>query len=179
LGDRVLGLVISQKLLDLYPDEQVGKLDKRFAFLVNKQTCLKIAKSLKIKNFFILGKTYKNKKKIEDRLLSDLIEALIGAIYLDLGFLTAKKFILDLWKDYFNVANNSLVDSKTKLQEYSLNLYKKLPIYKLVKSYGPRHKPIYKVGVKIFNSKQHVGTGKSIKLAEQNAAKSLLNDLKK
>ena len=179
LGDRVLGLVISKKLYELYPNESEGDLDKRFAFLVNKKTCLKIANYLKLKNYLILGKTYSKKIDVEDKILSDSCEALIGAIFLDSDIDTVEKIILYLWKNEIKKTFKTLVDPKTKLQEYSLKISKKLPIYKLLKFTGPRHKPIYKVSVSIENSKQFTGNGKSIKIAEQNAAKKLLNNIEK
>ena len=80
LGDRVLGLVLSKKLFQLYPNESEGNLDKKFASLVNRKTCLKISKLLELEKFIILGKTYKKKIKVEDKILSDACEALIGAI---------------------------------------------------------------------------------------------------
>ena len=178
LGDRVLGLVLSKKLLELYPNETEGSLDKRFAILVNRKTCLKISKTFNFEKFLILGKTYKNKKFVEDKILSDTVEALVGAIFLDLGFTVVEKFILHKWKEELNKSSVTVVDSKTKLQEYSLKIYKKLPLYKVLKLQGPKHNPSYKVGVKIMNSKQYIGNGKSIKLAQQSAAKSLLADIK-
>ena len=179
LGDRVLGLVVSKKLYELYPNETEGDLDKRFAFLVNKSTCLKIANYLKLKNYLILGNAYSKNVKIEDKILSDSCEALLGAIFLDSNIDTVEKIILHLWKNEIKKTFKTLVDSKTKLQEYSLKISKKLPIYKLLKSTGPRHNPIYKVSVTIENLKQFTGNGTSIKIAQQNAAKKLLKDIGK
>ena len=85
LGDRVLGLVIAKKLLEIYPNEKEGILDKKFASLVNKKTCLLIANNIGIDKFIMILKSTKNKSKIEDKVLSDACEALIGAIYLDKG----------------------------------------------------------------------------------------------
>ena len=178
LGDRVLGLVLSKELYDLYPNVNEGELDKRFSILVNRKTCLKISKTFNFEKFLILGKTYKNKKFVEDKILSDTVEALVGAIFLDLGFTVVEKFILHKWKEELNKSSVTVVDSKTKLQEYSLKIYKKLPLYKVLKLQGPKHNPSYKVGVKIMNTKQYIGNGKSIKLAQQSAAKSLLADIK-
>ena len=82
-------------------------------------------------------------------------------------------YAVDLKGDVNGHPNITEIDSKTKLQGYTLKKYKRLPIYKLLKSTGPKHNPLYKVGVKIKNSKVHIGNGKSIKNAEQNAAESL------
>ena len=176
LGDRVLGLVIAKKLLEIYPDEKEGIIDKKFASLVNKKTCLNIAKNIQLEKFLLIFNPQKNNLKIEDKVLSDSCEALIGAIYLDKGFSIAEKIILELWKKKIKESIITEIDAKTKLQEFSLKKYKKLPSYKLISSTGPRHKPIFKVGVKLQNSKLYIAEGSSKKDAEQNAAVSFLND---
>ena len=97
LGDRVLGLIIAKKLLEIYPDEKEGILDKKFASLVNKKTCLQIAKKIDLQKFILTLKIKNNKDSLEDKVLSDSCEALIGAIYLDKGFEVIENVILDLW----------------------------------------------------------------------------------
>ena len=178
LGDRVLGLVISKKLLEIYPNEREGILDKKFASLVNKKTCLKISKNIGLENYVLTLNSSKSNNNIEDKVLSDCCESLIGAIYLDKGFNVVEKFILNLWKDLIKDSVITQVDAKTKLQEYSLKKFKKLPIYRLLSNTGPRHKPIIKVSVKIHNSKNFIAEGKSKKIAEQNAAILCLDSLK-
>ena len=176
LGDRVLGLVIAKKLLEIYPNEKEGILDKKFASLVNKKTCLQISKKIKLEKY-ILTFNPKNKKiKVEDKVIADCCEALIGAIYLDKGFTAAENFILTLWKENIKDSIITLVDAKTKLQEFSLKKFKKLPVYKVVSNTGPRHKPLFKVSVKLINTKYYLGEGTSKKDAEQNAAIKCLND---
>ena len=170
LGDRVLGLTIAKKLLEIYPDEKEGVLDKKFASLVNKNTCLEVAKNINLEKY-ILTFNPKNKKiRVEDKVIADCCEALIGSIYLDKGFGAAENFILSHWSE--NIKNSIItqVDAKTKLQEFSLKKFKKLPTYKIISNTGPRHKPIFKVGVKLPNSKYYTGEGPSKKDAEQNAA---------
>ena len=176
LGDRVLGLVISKKLLEIYPDEEVGILDKKFASLVNKKTCLQIAKNIKLEKYILTLNSNNRKIKIEDKVIADCCEALIGAIYLDKGFTAVENLILTLWNE--NIKNSVItqIDAKTKLQEFSLKKFKKLPIYKLISNTGPRHKPIFKVGVKLPNSKYYISEGASKKDAEQNAAVLCLNE---
>ena len=178
LGDRVLGLVIAKKLLEIYPDEKEGILDKKFAALVNKKTCLEVAKKINLEKF-ILTFNPKNKKiKIEDKIISDSCEALIGAIHLDKGLTIAEKVILDLWKNKIKESVITQVDAKTKLQELALKNFKKLPTYKLISNTGPRHKPSFKVGVKLPNTKYFFGLGKSKKDAEQNAAIECLKSIR-
>ena len=178
LGDRVLGLVIAKKLLETYPDGKEGILDKKFASLVNKKICLEIAKKINLEKF-ILTSNPKNKKiKIEDKIVSDSCEALLGAIYLDKGLIVAEKVILDLWKNKIKESVVTQIDAKTKLQELALKDFKKLPVYKFISSTGPRHKPSFKVGVKLPNSKYFFGLGKSKKDAEQNAAIECLKSIR-
>ena len=178
LGDRVLGLVISKKLLETYPDEKEGILDKKFASLVNKKTCLEIAKNINLDSFIRTFNPNNKKIGIEDKIISDSCEALIGAIYLDKGINIVEKVILNLWKKNITQSVVTQIDAKTKLQELSLKKFKRLPIYKLISNSGPRHKPLFKVGVKLFNTKYYIASGKSKKDAEQNAAIECLKNIK-
>ena len=170
LGDRVLGLVIAKKLLEIYPDEKEGILDKKFASLVNKKTCLQIGKNIELQNYILIFNPKNRSISIEDKVISDTCEALIGAIYLDRGFNITEKIILDLWKEKIKESVITQIDPKTKLQEFSLKRFKKLPTYRILSNTGPRHKPLIKVAVKLPNTKFYNGEGKSKKEAEQNAA---------
>ena len=177
LGDRVLGLSISKKLLQLYPNEKVGTLDKKLASLVNKNKCFLIGKKLKLKKFILVGNQISSKNNIESKIISDCCEAIIGAIYLDKGYNISKKFILDTWKEFIDESDITIIDAKTKLQEYSLKKYKSLPVYKLISNTGPRHRPNFKVAVKLKNSKFIFADGSSKKNAEQCAAAELLKKI--
>ncbi|MDC3065650.1 ribonuclease III [Candidatus Pelagibacter sp.] len=170
LGDRVLGLVIAKKLLEIYPNEKEGILDKKFASLVNKKTCLQIAKKINLDKYILTLDIKKKKNIVEDKVVSDCCEALIGSIYLDKGFNSVEKFILELWSENIKDSVVTQIDAKTKLQELSLKRFKKLPIYKLISNTGPRHKPLFKVGVKLVDTKFFLAEGSSKKDAEQNAA---------
>ncbi len=177
LGDRVLGLVMAKKLLEIYPNEKEGILDKKFASLVNKKTCLEIAKKIELDKYILTFNLRNKKNLIEDKVLSDSCEALIGSIYLDQGFQIVEKVILNLWSDHIKKSIVTHIDAKTKLQEFSLKKFKKLPIYKVISNTGPKHKPLFKVGVKLQDTKFYVSQGKSKKDAEQNAAVLCLNDI--
>ena len=102
---------------------------------------------------------------------------MIGALYLDQGINSAEKFILKVWSVFIKDSKITKIDSKTKLQEYSLKKYKKLPVYTITKKVGPNHNPIFKALVNIPQSKKYPGFGKSKKIAEQNAAFELIKDL--
>ena len=177
LGDRILGFVISKKLIELYPNEKEGVLDKKLASLVNKNQCLEVAKIIGLEKFILVGNKGA-KTKVENKIIADSIEALIGAIYYDKGFEVSEKFILSIWKNFINLSEETIIDSKTKLQEYSLKKFKSLPIYKLVSSSGPKHKPNFAISVRLKDTKLFEGSGDSKKKAEQNAAKKLLDNIK-
>ena len=178
LGDRVLGLVFAKNLLKLYPNEKEGDIDKKFANLVNKKTCLLVAKELELKKYIITGNSFKGFNRSDDKILSDGLEALLGAIFLDQGINVAEKFILDFWGTFLDKSSVTEIDCKTQLQEYSLKTFKILPVYKIDKKSGPQHSPIFKVEVQIKTSKKYYASGTSKKNAQQNAAKKLLTDLK-
>ena len=177
LGDRVIGLIISKKLITLYPNENEGIIDKKFASLVNKKTCAKVFRSLNLKKFIKTGNSFKTIRSADERLLSDTCEALIGAIYLDQGFVNTEKFVLNIWKHFIQDSKIIELDPKTKIQEFSLKKFKKLPIYKTIKKTGPNHNPFFQVSVQIENSKKYIGQGNSKKNAEQNAASKLIRNL--
>ena len=178
LGDRVLGLVLAKTLLKIYPEEKEGVIDKKFANLVNKKTCLLIAKKIELKKYMITGNSYKGLSRSDDKIISDGLEALLGAIYLDQGIIIVEKFILNSWGDFLDKSSITKIDAKTQLQEYSLKKYKTLPLYKINKQSGPQHSPVFKVEVQIKSSKKYFASGTSKKDAQQNAAQKLLTDLK-
>ena len=172
LGDRVIGLVLSKKLFEIYPNESEGILDKKFANLVNRKTCSSIAWNLGLNKFIILGDTHKKISNKDEKILSDICESLIGSLYIDKGFDFVEKFILKIWEKNIKNSIDTIIDSKTKLQEYSLKVYKKLPIYSVENKTGPQHNPIFKVSVKVVEHKKISGSGTSIKIAQQNAAQN-------
>jgi len=178
LGDRVLGLVISKNLYKLFPKDKEGDLDKKLASLVNKKRCVEISNYLSLKDYVLVGDN-KDNSKIENKILADTVESIVGALYLDQGLDVTEKFILNYWKRFLNKKLTIYRDPKTMLQEYSLKLHKTLPIYKVLENKGPRHKPVIKVSVKIKDSKKYLGIGNSKKEAEQKAALKLLDTFKK
>tara|TARA_B100000787_G_C16079034_1_gene243558 strand:+ start:35 stop:694 length:660 start_codon:yes stop_codon:yes gene_type:complete len=170
LGDRVLGLIIAKKLLEIYPEEKEGILDKKFASLVNKRKCLEIAKKIELEKYILIFNPKKKKIVIENKIVADCLEAVIGGIYLDKGINFTEKFVLNLWSEHITASVITQIDAKTKLQEYSLKVFKILPLYKLISNTGPRHKPLFKVSVKLKDTKFFTANGASKKDAEQNAA---------
>ncbi len=177
LGDRVLGFVIAKKLLELYPDEKEGILDKKLASLVNKKKCYDVGKFLQLNKVIKTNNSAKTNNNIESKIISDACEAIIGAIFLEHGINVAEKIILNLWSKDLKNSVETQIDAKTRLQEYSLKEFKILPVYKLIESKGPNHKPTFKIQVKIKNTKAELGHGSSKKIAEQNAAKKLIDKI--
>jgi ribonuclease-3 len=177
LGDRVLGLIISKRLLKIYPNENEGSLDKKLASLVNKKKCLEIGKILQLDQYILIANNKRRQISIEGKIIADVCESIIGAIFLDQGLTIAEKFILKTWDKDLKASIITFIDAKTKLQEYSLKKYKTLPIYKLLKNSGPRHKPFFEVSVEFENSKLFIGNGTSKKDAEQNAAELFIMTL--
>tara|TARA_B100000963_G_C22528554_1_gene626493 strand:- start:285 stop:950 length:666 start_codon:yes stop_codon:yes gene_type:complete len=178
LGDRVLGLIISQTLLNKYPNDREGVIDKKYANLVNKKTCSLIAKKINLSRFIFLGTSHKKLDRSSEKISSDCLEALIGAVYTDGGLKSAEKLILNFWSEHILNSTITLIDSKTKLQEFSLKKFKELPKYIFSKKTGPQHRPLFKTEVQIPNSKKITGFGSSKKNAQQNAASKLLKILK-
>ena len=107
---------MAKKLLEIYPYEKEGILDKKFASLVNKKTCLEIAK--KIDQKYILTYNPGKKKDIEDKAVADSCEALIGALYLDKGFQLTEKIILNLWSDEIKKSKVTQVDAKLNYKNF-------------------------------------------------------------
>jgi len=177
LGDRVLGLIISKTLFEIFPNDTEGMLDKKLASLVNKKQCFQVSKIFNLQNYINIGNKKIKNNKIEDKILSDSCEALIGAIYLDQGMKITEDFIIKFWKKYLNTNTKYQIDSKTKLQEYSLKKFKILPKYKLLSNTGPRHDPLFKIGVSVNNSSYIYAKGKSKKETEQKAATLLLKKI--
>ena len=159
LGDRVLGLVIASYLTAWPPPHGIQKI-------------------LKIDQFLNLSKAQKQNYVGKRKILGDLCESIIGAVFMDKGFDQTKKFILRIWSEKLKKTENVIIDPKTRLQEFSLKLYKKLPEYKYLSNTGPSHRPKFKVSVSIEKTKGFIAYGSSKKNAETNAAKKLLEHLK-
>ena len=177
LGDRILGFVIANRLIELYPNDKEGALDKKLASLVNKKKCFEVCEFLNLNKFIKTSTSSTNNNNIETKIISDACEEIIGAVFLDQGIKVAEQFILDLWSSELKKSIIMKIDAKTRLQEFSLKEFKVLPVYKLIASKGPNHKPIFKIKVKIKNSEAEFGIGSSKKIAEQNAANKLLKKI--
>ena len=176
LGDRVLGLVLSEYLFKFFPNAKEGVLDNYFQKFANQDNLFNYAKKINLSVFLKTqkGDNLENNKSI----LSDVIEAIIGAIYIDSGLKNCKNFIIDNIIDKYSIYSKPLKHPKSMLQEYCLNQYNALPRYIVLNKYGNEHQPTYEVSVSIKNHDVVSATGTNLKKAEEAAATKLLSILK-
>ena len=174
LGDRVVGLVVSEMLYDTFPLEDEGAMAKRFVALTREETLADIARQIGLPDMI---KTTENELRQNNSVLSDVCEAVMAAIYLDRGLSAVKEFMKPLWIPLIRAELDIPQDSKSKLQEWAQKKYKKLPTYELTNRTGPDHSPVFTVTVCI-GKQNATGQGSSKKLAEQNAAEMLLRKIK-
>ena len=182
LGDAVINLAISNLLMESFPEMKEGDLSKYRASLVSENGLSCIALELELGDYLLLGKGEERtdgRKKLS--ILSDALEALIGAIHLDGGFAEALRVIAKLFSPLLeNISpGKSVNDFKTDLQEYSQEAFQSTPQYRLEKETGPDHNKTFYAGVYLKGDLMGKGKGKSKKEAEQNAAKEALACLKK
>ena len=174
IGDRVLGLSVAALLYEMYPDESEGNLARRHAYLVSTDTLARVAHAIEIEPQLHHG--HMTGGKI-DHILANAMEAIFGAIFLDSGFETAQKVIVDMWRDMAAAEIVAPKDAKTALQEYvQKQTNGELPIYEYDEPTGEMHNPVFSVTVSALG-KSAIGTGPSKKLAGINGAEKLLKML--
>ena len=175
LGDRILGFVISDLIFKKFPNFQEGDLSILFQKYTNTKFLSNIAISLNLNKFVIVQKGDSLEKK--ESIMSDLIESIIAAIYIDSDLENARLFINNKIINNLKIKNEIDKHPKTLLQEHSLKHFKKIPVYNVEEKSGPDHQPKFKVIVSI-NSKNYAnGAGSSTQKAQENAAKNLLKKL--
>lgn len=178
LGDRVLGLVIARRLFDGYPTEDEGDLARRFAVLVSAEALADVARSLDLGRHLSLAPGEETSGGRDNPAnLADACEALIGALYLDGGMTAAEAFIERHWASLISSQTAPPTDPKTALQEWSQARGHGLPVYRLVGSEGPDHKPVFTVSVEIAGQGAAEGEGGGKREAERRAATRLLEKL--
>lgn len=180
LGDAVLDLAISHIMMDFFKEAKEGDLSKFRALVVNESSLCMIAKELGVGDFLLLGKgeeltNGRNKPSI----LANAVEAILGAIYLDTGYLEAKNVIQRLFLPVIKQIETNEIkhDCKSLLQEYSQETYKSLPEYILLEENGLAHDKTFKVALVLNGKTIAEGLGKSKKEAEQKAAREAFNCL--
>jgi ribonuclease-3 len=175
LGDRVLGLVVSDMLLRAFPKADEGELSKRLADLVRKEACADVARAMDLGAAIRLGNSESNaggRRRVA--ILADVCEALIGAVFLDGGYAAAASLVDKFWSERMHAAARPPRDAKTALQEWAQGRGLPTPSYKEVERKGPHHNPEFRVAVLLPNRDPAEGQGKSKRAAEQAAAAAML-----
>ncbi len=178
LGDRVLGLSMASWLFELFPDEPEGKLSRRFNALVSGETCAEIARELGLGAHARLGKQARNDGVAEsDNVLGDMVEALIGALYLEGGFDAAAAFVRRAWASRVSTHDRAPKHPKAALQEWAAANNRRPPVYTVTSRSGPDHAPRFAVTVEVPKIGSATGEGCSKQDAETEAARALLERL--
>ena len=178
LGDRVLGLVMAEALLEDDIGASEGKLAPRFNALVRKETCAEIAMSLDLGKVLKLGRSeMMSGGRRKQALLGDAMEAVIAAVYRDGGFSAAKDLILNLWNSHIETVADDARDAKTALQEWAQGRGLPLPKYSIVERTGPDHAPTFTIAVSVGDTPPAQGEGSTRRTAEQAAAGALMERL--
>ncbi|HWK48119.1 MAG TPA: ribonuclease III [Stellaceae bacterium] len=174
LGDRVLGLVIAELLLDAYPSEAEGALNRRYVDLVRRETLAEVAQAIDLGHLIRLPAIEEPAARRNPALLADVCEAIIAALYLDGGLAVARRFIVRHWVPRMQATLTPPKDAKTALQEWAQLRGKALPVYETVLTEGPPHQPRFTVAVTVDGVAGASATGPSKRLAEASAAQALL-----
>jgi ribonuclease III len=178
LGDRVLGLVAADWLYDIFPDEPEGKLSRRLNAVVSRETCAEIGREIGVGAHMKLGKQARDDGAIEsDNVLGDVVEALIGALYLEAGLPAATAFIHGAWAERVTGQAQAPKHPKSALQEWAASNHCRPPVYELGSRTGPHHAPRFTVTVKIDGKAEASAEGASKQEAETAAARALLEKL--
>jgi ribonuclease-3 len=176
LGDRVLGLVISDLLFRTFPRADEGELSRRLADLVRKETCAEVARAVDLGTAINLGGSEANAGgRKRTAILADVCEALVGAVYLDGGYDAARDLIERLWGERMRVPARPPRDAKTALQEWAQARGLPTPNYREVQRTGPHHDPEFLVTVELPKIEPAEGRGRSKRAAEQAAAAAMLS----
>jgi len=179
LGDRVLGMVIARALYERYPDEPEGNLSKRYNALVDRVTCAENGREIGVPAFVRLGKQAREDGASQsDNVVGDVVEALIGALFLDGGLEAAEQFILRQWEPDLAIQGRAPQHPKSALQELAASRQVKAPTYEVVERTGAHHAPKFTVRVSVPKLGEATAEGASKQEAETAAAAALLEQLK-
>ena len=173
LGDRVLGLAVAAMLCKIFPREPEGSLAQRHTALVCKDTVAEVARRLHLDKYLFVGN---EEIRSNENVLCDVGEALIASIFKDGGFDAAFALVSRNWSDLIDKNTTPPKDAKTSLQEVAHIRGWGVPVYKVVRREGSEHEPVFYISVQV-GGREEVGSGRSKKLAEQNAAGKVLDTL--
>jgi len=181
LGDAILNLIVADYLFNKFPYEEEGFLTKVRAKIVNRNTLGDVGERIKLDSFILVGRNLsKSLVNSSKSIVSDAVEALIGAIYLDSGMKACTKFVIKFLVEPIVNDGEYLIDEnyKSQLLEYAQGRKLKVPTYRVLKEEGPQHDTIFTVEVLLGSKTLGIGEGKNKKVAEQNAAKSALKEIR-
>ncbi len=178
LGDAVLELSVTEVLFALFPQAREGELTRMRARLVSKPQLCELAKELHLDRFLRLGKGEEIQGgRDRSSLLSNTLEAVLGAIFLDQGYEAAKSWVIALYDGHWPTTPEMQrsKDYKSQLQEVTQQLFKERPVYTLDGSSGPEHSKLFQVKLRLPDGQSLVATGSGVKKAEQKAAQLALD----
>jgi len=179
LGDRVLGLTVAAWLYERFPEEPEGKLSWRLNALVSGAVCAEVAREIGVRPLLKLGKQARDDGADDsDNVLGDVVEALIGALFLEHGFAAAQAFVRRRWEDRLDHQQRAPQHPKSALQEWAAAHRRKPPVYEVTARDGPHHNPRFTITVSIKGAGEASAEGTSKQEAETAAAKALLEQLK-
>ena len=179
LGDRVLGMVIANALYQRYPNEPEGNLSRRYNGLVDRETCAENGREIGVPALIRLGKQAREDGANQsDNVVGDVVEALIGALFLDGGFEVAERFILKLWEPDLTSQRRAPQHPKSALQELAAARGLRAPVYEVVSRTGAHHAPLFTIRVSVPKLGEATAEGTSKQDAETAAAEALLVQLK-
>jgi ribonuclease-3 len=174
LGDRVLGLAIADMLIERFPDAPEGDLSRRLARLVSRETCTEVAAEMDLAKYLRIGGGQKGAQRATAGVLSDVCEAVIGALYRDAGLAAARALIERYWGPRIEGMSGPLRDAKTELQEWAHRQGHDAPVYSETLRSGPDHAPSFEIEVSVGKIEPGLGKGGSKREAEQEAAAAIL-----
>ncbi len=178
LGDRVLGLVISEELYRRFDTAEAGQLSRRYNAQVRKESLSEIAEEMDLARYIKMSDDLAAAGGTKNpAILEDVIEAIIAALYLDGGYKAARNFIKSRWWSRFDRVDAAKKDAKSALQEWTAKQGKDLPVYHVVEETGPDHDPRFVIEVSVSGVQSCKGEGSSKRVAEQAAAEKLLEGL--
>lgn len=179
LGDRVLGLIVASWLYERFPSEPEGKMSRRYNVLVARETCAEVGRTLDLPRHIRLGKQARDDQaNLSDNVVGDVVEAILGAIYLDGGLQLAEAFVRSNWAQFLDGQRKAPEHPKSALQELAAEKKLGVPVYELLARFGPHHAPRFRVKVSLSRHGEAEAEGDSKQEAETSAATALLEQLK-
>lgn len=179
LGDRVLGLIVSEILYEKFADEPEGHLAKRLSSLVQGSWLAQMAQKIDLGDYMGFSDSERQAGGyLNENILADAVEALIGAMYLDAGLGACRGFVERLWGDAFFEMKKPPQHPKTALQEWAQGQGLGLPVYKIIGQSGPDHAPLFDVRLRVEGFDDLIAQGRSRQMAEREAASAFLEKIK-